>query len=281
MIPDSSHSPARILIVDDDPDIVLSLKDLLVGEGYLVRVASTGQMGWDCLKEESIDTVLLDICLPDTDGLLMLANLTQSFPGLPVIILSGLPTLDQVTGPLDQQGAFAYLKKPIDRGQIKTNVRLAVKAHGLALQMKRTQRALVDSELRFQAIFQTANDAIVLADAQGRITGWNRAAQSMFGYSEAEVFGQPLTLLMPSRYREAHVQGLKRVSTTNETKVIGKTVTLHGLRKNGEEFPIELSLNAWATDTHPSYSGFIRDRSEQKILTTATTSLLGRPWDNG
>ncbi len=281
MIPDSSHSPSRILIVDDDPDIVLSLQDLLISEGYLVRVATTGQMGWNCLKEEAIDTVLLDICLPDTDGLMMLADLTQSFPGLPVIILSGLPTLDQVTGPLDQQGAFAHLKKPIDRGQIKTNVRLAVKAHALALQMKRTQQALVDSELRFQAIFQTANDAIVLADAQGRITGWNRAAQSMFGYSEAEVFGQPLTLLMPSRYREAHVQGLRRVSQTKETKVIGKTVTLHGLRKNGEEFPIELSLNAWATGTHPSYSGFIRDRSEQKTLAAAGASPKGKSWVNG
>lgn len=268
---DPSYASARILIVDDDPDIVLSLQDFLGGDGYHVHVATSGHLAWDCVKQNVLDLVLLDVCLPDTDGLLLLEKLSQTFPGLPIIILSGLPSLDQVTGPLDQQGAFAYLKKPIDRGQLRTTVRLGIKAHHLARQMQRTQRALADSELRFQAIFQTANDAIILADTHGRITGWNPSAQSMFGYQEAEVFGQPLTLLMPIRYREAHTEGLKRFSLTKETKVIGKTVPLHGLKKNGEEFPIELSLNAWTTESETSYSGFIRDRSEPQTAIPAAS----------
>ena len=85
----------------------------------------------------------------------------------------------------------------------------------------------------------------------------------MFGYTTDEVFGQPLTIIMPPRYREAHIQGLSRVSQKGETKVIGKTVALHGLRKNGQEFPIELSLNSWTSGAHPSYSGFIRDISHR------------------
>ena len=265
----SSQSKSTILIVDDDADIVLTLKDLLEGEGYFTHVASTGQAALNILKRESVDVVLLDVCLPDIDGLYILENLSQSSPGLPIIILSGLPGLDQVAGPLDQLGAFAHLQKPIDRSQVKTTVRQAVKARALVEQMKRTQRALMDSEVRFQAIFQTAKDAIVLADEQGRVTGWNPAAESMFGYSEEEIFGQPLTLIMPTRYREAHTQGLRRVSKTGETKVVGKTVQLYGLRKDGMEFPMELSLNTWATGARPCYSGFIRDISKRNPALTA------------
>jgi PAS domain S-box-containing protein len=259
----SSHIPGTVLIVDDDDDILLTLKDLLEKEGYRIHLASSGQAALNQLKQHTIDTILLDVCLPDIDGLLLLETITQTFPGLPIIILTALTTLDQVTGPLDQQGAFAYLHKPINRSEIKTIVRQGIKAHGLVTQMKRTQRALIDSELRFQAIFQTAIDAIVLADGQGRITGWNHAAETMFGYSVDEAFGQPLTILMPSRYREAHLQGLRRVAQHGEKKAIGKTLRLHGLRKDGVEFPIELSLSAWANGTCPCYSGFIRDISRQ------------------
>ena len=86
----------------------------------------------------------------------------------------------------------------------------------------------------------------------------------MFGYTAEEMFGKPLTLIMPDRYREAHTEGMKRLQRTGEVRVIGKTVALHGLRKNGEEFPIELSLNSWTTGGQPSYSGFIRDISLRK-----------------
>lgn len=269
----SSQLNPRILVVDDDDDIRLTLKDLLQKEGYEIHLATTGKEAMEQLKRQALDAVVLDICLPDLDGLYILESITQTSPGLPVIILSGLSTLHQVTGPLDKQGAFAHLHKPINRSEIKTTVRQAVKAYGLVQQMKRTQRALMDSELRFQSIFQTATDAIVLADEQGRITGWNHAAESMFGYSAEEIFGQPLTLLMPVRYRDAHIQGMKRVSQGGEARVIGKTVQLHGLRKGGVEFPIELSLNAWATGTQPSYSGFIRDLSARKATISSHVHL--------
>ena len=127
--------------------------------------------------------------------------------------------------------------------------------------MEHARHALYESEIRFQAVFQAAIDAIVLADYTGRITSWNKAAELMFEYTAEEMFGKPLTLIMPNRYREAHTKGMKRLQTTGESHVIGKTVTLHGLRKSGQEFPIELSLNSWMTGTQPSYSGFIRDLS--------------------
>ena len=257
--PIPSSSP--ILVVDDEQDIVLTLRDLLEADGHHINVASTGGTALECVKHHSPSAVILDVKLPDMDGLLVLEKMAKAVPGLPIIILSSYTTLDDVTGPLEEQGAFAYLHKPINRSEIRTTVRQALKAYALAKKMEHARHALYESEIRFQAVFQAAIDAIVLADHTGRIMSWNKAAESMFEYTAEEMFGKPLTLIMPNRYREAHTKGMNRLQTTGESHVIGKTVTLHGLRKSGQEFPIELSLNSWMTGTHPSYSGFIRDLS--------------------
>jgi PAS domain S-box-containing protein len=275
----SSISSSNILLVDDEPDIVLALRDLLEADGHRIEVASTGVTALEIVKNHPHGVVILDVKLPDMDGLLVLEMMTKIVPGLPIIILSSYTTLDSVTGPLEEQGAFAYLHKPINRSEIRTTVRQALKAHVLAKKMERAHQALMESEIRFQAVFQTATDAIVLADHTGRIMSWNKSAESMFGYTAEEMFGKPLTLIMPKRYREAHTDGMKRLQTTGEARVIGKILSLHGLRKNGQEFPIELSLNSWTTGTHPSYSGFIRDISfrepkEDKVLQAQTHSTI-------
>ena len=252
---------STVLLVDDEPDIILALRDLLEADGHHINVASTGGTALECVTLHSPSVVILDVKLPDMDGLLVLEKMTKAVPGLPIIILSSYTTLDNVTGSLEEQGAFAYLHKPINRSEIRTTVRQALKAYALAQKMERARHALYESEIRFQAVFQAAIDAIILADHTGRIMSWNKAAESMFEYTAEEMFGKPLTLIMPSRYREDHTKGMKRLQTTGESHVIGKTVTLHGLRKSGQEFPIELSLNSWTTGAHPSYSGFIRDLS--------------------
>ncbi len=257
----SSSATSSILLVDDEPDILLALQDFLEGEGYHIDVATTGSDALEAVKGGSYDVILLDIRLPDIDGLLVLEEMGKIAPGIPVIILTSCTTLDSVTGPLEQLGAFDFLHKPINRSEIKTVIRHALKAQQFAKKMEHTQSALLESERRFQAVFYAANDAIVLANHQGRIFSWNPAAESMFGYSAEEIFGQPLTAIMPVRYRKAHINGMARLQKTGEAHVLRKTLCLYGLRKNGQEFPIELSLNSWNNGLTPSYSGFIRDIS--------------------
>lgn len=134
---------------------------------------------------------------------------------------------------------------------------------------QRVEEALRASEIRFRSVVQSANDAIVLADSSGKIVSWNTGAYTTFGYTEPEVLGQPLTLLMPARYQEAHCQGLERLQRTGEAHVIGKTVELHGLRKDGSEFPLELSLSTWQTDNGVFFSGIIRDITAHKRVEAA------------
>jgi PAS domain S-box-containing protein len=121
-----------------------------------------------------------------------------------------------------------------------------------------------DVEPDYQAITQTAQDAIVFTDEKGKITTFNRAAEIMFGYGGEEVFGKPVTMLMPEKYREAHTKGLSRVRAGGEPHIIGSTVELSGLRDDGEEFPLELSLSLWASDLQRGYTGIIRDITERK-----------------
>jgi len=128
---------------------------------------------------------------------------------------------------------------------------------------KQADERIQESENRLRSILHSASDAIILADSWGIIIDWNLAAQRIFGYTESEVLDKPLTLLIPERYREAHTKGLERIRRGGESRVIGKTVELHGIRKGGCEFPLELSLGMWRSGTSVYYSGIVRDISER------------------
>ena len=130
---------------------------------------------------------------------------------------------------------------------------------------KQADEALRASEERFRSVTQSANDAIISADNRGIILSWNKGAKAIFGYQEEEVRGKPLTLLMPERYREAHLQGVKRVQATGESRVIGTTVELDGLKKDGSEFPLELSLATWRTMGETFYSAIVRDITDPSV----------------
>src|SRR5437867_6436017 len=126
------------------------------------------------------------------------------------------------------------------------------------------EEALRDSEERFRAVAETATDAIVAADKSGHITYCNPGAERIFGYAARDAIGRPLTLLMPQRFHDAHRQGLARFLTTGEAHVVGRTVELVGQRKDGTEFPLELSLASWKVGGDTFFAGILRDITERK-----------------
>ncbi len=134
----------------------------------------------------------------------------------------------------------------------------------VALFNSRALESLRTSERRFRSVVETANDAIISADRRGNIVFWNSAAEILFGYSGDEIVNKPLALIMPKKFRGAHRRGLKRVVSTGESNIIGKTVEMTGLRKGGSEFPIELSLASWGTKEGIFFTGIVRDITERK-----------------
>ena len=117
------------------------------------------------------------------------------------------------------------------------------------------------SEARFRAVTETASDAVISADHRGIVRYFNPGAERIFGYAEQDMVGRSLTELMPERFRGAHTQGLQRYLGSREPTVIGQTVELIGLRKDGREFPIELALAGSDVDGELFFTAIVRDIS--------------------
>ena len=115
------------------------------------------------------------------------------------------------------------------------------------------------NEARFRAVTETASDAIVSADRAGVIRYFNPGAERIFGYRAEQALGQPLTLLMPERFRQAHAEGLQRYLATREGKVIGRTIEITGRRQDGQEFPIDLALASSDIGHDLFFTAIIRD----------------------
>ena len=111
---------------------------------------------------------------------------------------------------------------------------------------------------------ETASDAVVSIDDKGSIVFANPATATIFGYDPAELAGKPLTLLMPEYMRELHQTGFKRYLATGQRHMNWQGTELTALRKNGEEFPVEVSFGEITRDGHKTFTGFLRDISKRK-----------------
>jgi len=252
-----------VLIVEDNQDLVIGLQDLLHHDGYAVTVAGTVAGAIELVRAQRFNAILLDLGLPDGDGLEVLKETRRRDPSLPVVIVTAHISQDRTVGSLTE-GAFAYLTKPYHREELRQTLRRAIGVKELAVKVERTEHLLNESEERFRSLVESATDAIVVADHRGLIVSWNQSASALFGYANDEAIGKPLTILMPLRYRPAHEKGLARMEATGTGRMMGSVVELHGLRSDGTEFPIELSLATWNTASGNFYSGIIRDISARK-----------------
>jgi len=119
-----------------------------------------------------------------------------------------------------------------------------------------------NSSTPFEALLEAAVDAIVIIDEAGLIRRFNRAAEEMFDFSEAEVLGCNVNMLMPEPHRSNHDRYLKRYSKTGQASIIGAGREVTGLKKNGDIFPMFLSVGEIKRKGEGRYVGIIRDLSE-------------------
>jgi len=124
---------------------------------------------------------------------------------------------------------------------------------------KHTEEDLRSSEEKHRVIVETANDAVISMDEKGAILLANPATRRIFGYDPIEIVGKPMTMLMPEMMRKLHENGFKRYLDTGKRHLNWQGVELTAQRKDGQEFPVEVSFGELTSDGHKLFTGFIRN----------------------
>jgi len=125
------------------------------------------------------------------------------------------------------------------------------------------QQAVERRERHLQSILDTVPDAMIVIDGRGLIISFSAAAQTMFGYSEEELIGRNVSLLMPSPDRERHDSYLYRYHKTGERRIIGFSRLVTGLRKDGRAFPMEIKVGEAQSEGQQIFTGFVRDLTDK------------------
>jgi PAS domain S-box-containing protein len=121
------------------------------------------------------------------------------------------------------------------------------------------------NESRLRAMLEAALDGVVTMDDRGRVTGWNPAAEAIFGYTAAEATGREMAeLIVPPSLREAHRRGLARFLETGAPTILDRRLELTGMRRDGTEFPVELTITRIDLPGAPTFTGYLRDIGDRK-----------------
>ncbi|OFW66547.1 MAG: hypothetical protein A2Z12_01995 [Actinobacteria bacterium RBG_16_68_21] len=131
--------------------------------------------------------------------------------------------------------------------------------------LRRSRDAVSAADMRLRAFADSSPNAMVATGAAGRIILWNRAAVAMFGYEEAEALGMPVGRIMPDRFRTAHTEAMKHAETAPCSRVVNPA-RLVGLRRDGSEFPLDVSLGSWRVEDRIFHSAILQDKTSRALL---------------
>ena len=180
---DAAMKP-HILIVDDEESIRFTFKAFLSEEGYTVSSAADCDEGIAALREKDIDLVFADIILPGKTGIDLLKAAREIVPSVPVIMITGAPSVDTATESL-RIGAFDYIVKPIRQDSLMRSVNIAFKHKAVKDESEQCR-------LNFEAIFRSVNDGIITVDENMEVVEINDATEKICEFQRDAVVGKPL-----------------------------------------------------------------------------------------
>jgi PAS domain S-box-containing protein len=273
----------KILVTDDDPSLRLLSQMALRSAGHEVRLAEDGLQALECIRSEMFDLVLLDVSMPNMDGIEVLHQLkAEGITSLPVVLVSArVGVMDRLEGL--EAGAMEYISKPFapnellalieelrfmtedKRNRYRSDVieRTRLGEQPVILDVDKVQQPVALSGRA--SLLDLAIDAIITIDQQQRIIGFNRGAQTVFGYVAEEVIGKPLEVLLPEGARAVHGRHVTSfISSDQPARLMDDRREIFGRRRDGTEFPAEASIVKQEIDGAMQLTAILRDVTEQR-----------------
>jgi PAS domain S-box-containing protein len=259
------NSPIRILLVEDDSsDAILIDRELRKGglDYQSLRVQSKDQFV-QALSNQQPDIILSDHGLPAFDGLSALAIAKETVPEVPFIFVTGSLGEEMAIKTL-KSGATDYVLKHA-LGNLVPAVRRALSQAADRARRKEAEEELRRNQARKSAILNAALDAIITIDHEGKIQGWNRAAEVTFGYTREQAIGKEMAeLIIPADLRAGQRQGLIQYVSGRGYMPANRRYETRAMRADGSEFPAEVALARIPLEGLPMFTGFVRDITERK-----------------
>jgi two-component system cell cycle sensor histidine kinase/response regulator CckA len=192
--------PAKVLIVDDEPRFCDSLVKIVAAGGYRTTVFHSGQEALSALSAQNAAVVLLDIGLPDMNGLSVLDAIRSRFPEMIVVVMTGYASMASALEAI-RKGAFDYLKKPFEPDMLLRTIQKALQFKEVENARQHAEEALRRSEEKYRLLVEHANDAIFVV-RDGRICFANPSTLHISGYTQHEIYGLKLQDLIHPKDRD-------------------------------------------------------------------------------
>jgi len=255
-----------VLIVDDDASLSKTLCDILRAEGYAPVAAGEGETALGRVEEEKPLVAVVDLRLPDMDGLRVMEEIKKRSPGTECIVLTGYASQASAIEAINL-GAYSYVQKPYDVQQLLVTIRRAWE--------KRTaDRALQDSEERYRELVENASDVIYTHDLEGHFTSSNPAGSRVYGYTVQEILQLNIAQIVDPEYLSVAEENIRRKLEGLEETGPYELVT-H--RKDGEPVWVEVSTRLVSKDGVPvEIEGIARDVTERKLAEQERERSLSR-----
>ncbi|HYX54249.1 MAG TPA: PAS domain S-box protein, partial [Candidatus Limnocylindrales bacterium] len=250
----------RIVFADDDRDMRDYVTKVLTPY-YEVEVCANGQQAFAAALKQPPDLVLSDFMMPVMDGTHLLRALkgNPSTAAIPVILLSVRTEEDSQIKGLEA-GADDYISKPFTTRELLARIKSRI---ALAQFREYAQQQEVRNEQRFRQLLDTASEAILVSDAQGRILVFNQTAEKMFGYGPRELLHLNIEQFVPEASRAIHARHRADYLRAPKMRPMGVGLSLQAQRKDGSLFPAEVGLSPNWSDGELKIIMLVHDVSER------------------
>jgi diguanylate cyclase (GGDEF)-like protein/PAS domain S-box-containing protein len=254
-----SKTKARILVVEDEAIVARDIQVLLESLGY--EVAGHSGRGEDAIALTTAtrpDLVLMDIQLAGSiDGIAAAHAIRANTDNrVPVVFLTAFDA-DETLARARLTEPYGYILKPFSDRELHAVLEMA-------LYKSQVETALREAGLYREAILENMVDGVIAFDQHDQIESCNRAAKHIFGFEADEVLGRPITALVPAHQRPQLASFLQHMQDQDASHFAGQSRQLSGQRRNGSEFPLNLSLSRIVRSGHSTLVALARDMSPQK-----------------